>query len=89
MSKQPKPLTVDMSAHHGKTYGTVIPAPVPTAEHAISLRKNAEGDWVAATLIIEGDRVVSRDESKPNFRAYGEQQFKIRAGRMFHDLGKR
>lgn len=55
-------------------------------EHAVSLRKNADGTWTASTIIIEGDRVVSREESKANFRAYGEQQFRIRAGKMFHEM---
>lgn len=55
-------------------------------EHAIAIRKNADGTYTASTLVIEGDRVVSRDESKANFRAYAEQQFRIRAGKMFHEI---
>jgi hypothetical protein len=55
----------------------------PRREHGVTLRKDANGDWVAATLVIEGDRVVDRTESKPNFKAYGVQQFKIMAGKLF------
>lgn len=63
------------------------PEPVEL-ELAVSLRSTASGEWVASTLTISGDRVVLRDESKPNFAAYGRQQFKIRAGKLFAALDK-
>ncbi len=53
---------------------------------AIAYRRDADGFYRAATVTIDGDRVVEVDESRPLDRVSAEYDYRVRAGKLFHEV---